>query len=111
MRLAEWLLLGLVTAGLVLVTPSFDLADQGTVGLVWGLVSGFSFAMLALTNRRAAAGMDPMQVACWQNAVVALVMLPFAVVHLPACTRWTGSGWRCWASSAPDCRTTCSSPA
>ncbi|AEE67537.1 membrane protein [Bordetella pertussis] len=83
-RLAEWLLLGLVTAGLVLVTPSFDLADQGTVGLVWGLVSGFSFAMLALTNRRAAAGMDPMQVACWQNAVVALVMLPFAVVHLPA---------------------------
>ena len=83
-RLAEWLLLGLVTAGLVLVTPSFDLADQGTIGLAWGLLSGLTFALLALSNRRSASGMDPMQVACWQNLVVALVMLPFAVGQLPA---------------------------
>ncbi len=84
MRLAEWLLLGLVTAGLVLVTPSFDLADQGTIGLAWGLLSGLTFALLALSNRRSASGMDPMQVACWQNLVVALVMLPFAAGQLPA---------------------------
>lgn len=84
MRLAEWLLLGLVTAGLVLVTPSFDLADQGTVGLAWGLLSGLTFALLALSNRRSASGMDPMQVACWQNLVVALVMLPFAAAQLPS---------------------------
>lgn len=82
-RLNEWLLLGLVTAGLVLVTPSFDLADQGTIGLAWGLLSGLAFALLALTNRRAASGMDPMQVACWQNIVVVLAMLPFAVDQLP----------------------------
>jgi drug/metabolite transporter (DMT)-like permease len=83
-RLAEWLLLGLVTPGLVLVTPSFDLADQGTIGLAWGILSGLTFALLALSNRRSASGMDPMQVACWQNVVVALVMVPFAVGQLPA---------------------------
>ncbi len=83
-RAAEWLVLALVTAGLVLVTPSFDFADQGTVGLAWGLLSGLSFALLALTNRRAASGMDPMQVACWQNAIVSLIVLPFAVDQLPA---------------------------
>ncbi|AKQ56253.1 DMT family transporter [Bordetella hinzii] len=83
-RTAEWLVLALVTAGLVLVTPSFDFADQGTVGLAWGLLSGLSFALLALTNRRAASGMDPMQVACWQNAIVSLIVLPFAVDQLPA---------------------------
>ncbi|CAB3737048.1 Uncharacterized inner membrane transporter yiJE [Achromobacter insolitus] len=82
-RATEWLLLGLVTAGLVLVTPAFNLADQGTIGLAWGLLSGLSFALLALSNRRSASGMDPMQVACWQNLVVALVMLPFAVSQLP----------------------------
>ncbi len=82
-RMAEWLVLALVTAGLVLVTPSFDFADQGTVGLAWGLLSGLSFALLALTNRRAASGMDPMQVACWQNAIVSLIVLPFAVGQLP----------------------------
>lgn len=83
-RAAEWMLLGLVTAGLVLVTPSFDFADQGTIGLAWGLLSGLTFALLALSNRRSASGMDPMQVACWQNVVVALVMVPFAVGQLPA---------------------------
>ncbi|OZI74368.1 DMT family transporter [Bordetella genomosp. 12] len=83
-RAAEWLVLGLVSAGLVLVTPSFDWADQGTVGLAWGLLSGLSFALLALSNRRAASGMDPMQVACWQNAIVSLIVLPFAVDQLPA---------------------------
>jgi len=83
-RLAEWLVLGLVTGGLVLVTPSFDLSDRGTVGLAWGLLSGLSFALLALTNRRAAAGMDPIQVACWQNTVVVLMLLPAAAAQLPA---------------------------
>lgn len=78
----EWLVLALVTVGLVLVTPAFDLADQGTIGLAWGLLSGLAFALLALTNRRAASGMDPMQVACWQNTIVALMLLPFAVDQL-----------------------------
>ncbi|MGE8603393.1 DMT family transporter [Bordetella trematum] len=78
----EWLVLALVTVGLVLVTPAFDLADQGTIGLAWGLLSGLAFALLALTNRRAASGMNPMQVACWQNTIVALMLLPFAVDQL-----------------------------
>jgi len=81
-RPAEWLLLGLVTAGLVLVTPSLDLSDSGTAGLAWGIASGLSFALLALANRRMAGGMDPMQVACGQNLVVALVTLPFAAGQL-----------------------------
>ena len=83
-RAGEWLLLGLVTAGLALVTPSFDLGDRGTVGLAWGVFSGLSFALLALVNRRAAAGMDPVQVACWQNLAVALIVAPWAGPQLAA---------------------------
>ena len=75
---SESLLLLLVTIGLVLVVPSFDLGDQGTVGLLWGLASGLSFALLAITNRRAARGIDAMQVAFWQNVVVALLVMAFA---------------------------------
>ena len=82
-RPAEWLVLGLVTLGLVLVTPSFDFADQGTVGLAWGILSGLSFALLALSNRRSTVGLDAMQVACGQNIVVVLAMLPFAASQLP----------------------------
>jgi len=79
---AEWAMLALVTVGLLLVTPSFDVSDRGVVGLLWGLVSGFSFAMLAVANRYAAAGIDALQVAAWQNLTVALLLLPFAAQPL-----------------------------
>jgi len=78
----ESMLLMMVTTGLVLVVPSFDLHDEGTVGLLWGLASGLSFALLAVANRRRTAGMNAMQVAFWQNVVVAVLMVPFAFSHL-----------------------------
>jgi len=84
---AEWIMVALVTLGLVLVTPSFDVQDPGLVGLAWGLASGLSFALLAVANRRAAAGIDALQVATWQNLTVTLLLLPFAAVslaHAPA---------------------------
>lgn len=81
-KAAEGLLLLLVSVGLVLVVPSFDLLDQGTVGLLWGLGSGLSFALLAIANRRAVRGMDALQVAFWQNVTVALLVAPFALHNL-----------------------------
>ena len=86
----EGMLLTLVTLGLVLVTPSFDFGDRGTAGLLWGVLSGLSFALLAMANRRGARGMDAMQLAFWQNAVVALALLPFAGSKLgaPSGTDW-----------------------
>lgn len=77
-KLAEWTLVALVVAGLVLVTPSFDFADAGTMGLLWGIGSGLAFALLALANRRFAGGLDSLQVAGWQNAIVVALTLPFA---------------------------------
>ncbi|WP_312931009.1 DMT family transporter [Pseudomonas sp.] len=77
----EGLLLLMVTAGLVLVVPSFDVFDKGTLGLLWGLGSGFAFALLAVANRRNSGRMNALQVAFWQNVVVALLMLPFAFDH------------------------------
>jgi len=81
---AEWTMVALVTMGLVLVTPSFNFSDQGAIGMIWGLASGLSFAMLAVANRHAAAGIDSLQVAGWQNLTVALVLLPFAATSMAA---------------------------
>lgn len=75
---AEWLILLLVTAGLVLVTPSFDFNDQATIGLAWAIASGLSFALFTVINRRAASHLTAYQVACWENLVVVLVTLPFS---------------------------------
>lgn len=93
---AEGTMLALVTLGLVLVTPSFDVSDQGTVGLLWGLASGLSFAGLAICNRRGNRGMDAIQVAFWQNLVVALLVLPLLGLGLAggaAAIDWASWFW------------------
>ena len=104
---AEGMMLSLVTLGLVLVTPSFDVGDQGTVGLLWGLASGLSFAGLAICNRRGNRGMDAIQVAFWQSLVVALLVLPLLglglappqIAHSQAPSSWvTGAAAIDWAS-------------
>lgn len=74
---AEITLLVMISAGLVLVTPAFDAADRNTVGLLWGVLSGFTFALLAVINRRASRGMDAIQVSLWQNLIVLLAVAPF----------------------------------
>ncbi|MDO7911924.1 DMT family transporter [Pseudomonas sp. 22-AL-CL-001] len=73
------LLLMLVSTGLVLVVPSLDLFDQGTLGLAWGLASGLAFAVLTVVNRRRDASMNALQVAFWQNVVVAALVGPLAL--------------------------------
>lgn len=68
----------LVTTGLVLVVPEFSLSNPTVHGLAWGLVSGFTFALLAVLNRRWAATRDAIDIAFWQNLFAAVALLPLA---------------------------------
>ena len=77
-RLNEVILVVLVSVGLILVTPSFDLASQATEGLLWAVGSGLLFSLLSLNNRANSGRMPAVQAAMWQNAVVAVCLLPFA---------------------------------
>lgn len=79
---AEWLRLLLVSLGLVLITPSFEWSDQGTEGLVWGVLSGAAFGVLAVLNRRKLRHVNAFQVAGIQNALVFLFLLPWAIPSL-----------------------------
>jgi drug/metabolite transporter (DMT)-like permease len=79
---AEWLRLWLVSLGLLLITPSFELSNLGTEGLLWGLLSGASFGVLAVLNRRYLVSVNAFAVAGLQNAVVFLVMSPWVVGSL-----------------------------
>jgi drug/metabolite transporter (DMT)-like permease len=80
----EWLRLICVTLGLILVTPSFDFSDAGTEGLLWGLLSGAGFGVLAVLNRRYLSNVDAFFVAGLQNLIVFLLLCPWAFPLLPA---------------------------
>ena len=82
-RANEILLVLAVSAGLILVTPTFDLASQATEGLLWAVASGLLFSLLSLNNRAHSGRLPAVQAALWQNAVVALCLLPFAAPGLP----------------------------
>jgi drug/metabolite transporter (DMT)-like permease len=72
-----------VTGGLGLLVPEFSLANPIVHGLAWGLVSGLTFALLAVMNRRWAAERPAADVALWQNLWAALVLAPLALVAGP----------------------------
>ncbi|WP_420232287.1 DMT family transporter [Pseudomonas sp. ABY48] len=76
-----WLVV-LVSVGLVLVTPNFDLASGATTGLLWAMFSGLLFSLLSLTNRAGSAHVPPVQAALCQNVVVGLCLLPMAAPQL-----------------------------
>ena len=86
----DWIRTFIVTAGLVLMTPSLDLADANTFGFMMGLASGFSFAAMAVFNSHLLAGVNPIRVARNQNVIVMLLMAAWA---LPALSALTPLSW------------------
>jgi drug/metabolite transporter (DMT)-like permease len=79
-RPSEWACAAIVAAGLVLLVPEFDLDNRVVRGVLWGMLSGFTFALLALGNRSLAGRRDAREIAFWQNATAAACLLPALLV-------------------------------
>lgn len=73
-----------VFAGIVLVVPDLNLANQVTLGAGYGILSGLTFALLAMMNRQNARQSDPMAVAFYQNLFAALFLVMPAVLTAEA---------------------------
>ncbi|UOO91092.1 DMT family transporter [Vitreoscilla massiliensis] len=87
----ELALIGLITLGLVLVTPSFNFANQGTVGLLWGIFSGVIYAVIAACNRVGAAKRQASSLqACWWQFFAITVVTAFAA---PQLAELSNMGW------------------
>jgi drug/metabolite transporter (DMT)-like permease len=68
----------LVTAGLVMLVPELSFHNPTVQGLAWGMVSGFTFALLAVMNRRWVGSRTPTDIVFWQNLLAAVALAPFA---------------------------------
>jgi len=77
----------LATLGLVALIPDFSWSSDVVRGLALGLVSAFTFALLAVRNRRLVEQMAPSRIALWQNLSAAICLAPIVafgpVVALP----------------------------
>lgn len=86
----DWGVAVLVVAGLVLTVPRFDWRDASFQGLAWGVLSGVTFAWLAVRNRRFAGALPARTIALWQNAFAAACLVP-VVLLWPGTAAWPGA--------------------
>ena len=77
LRRFDTLTAGAVVLGLILVVPSFDFRNHITQGAFWGIISGFTFAVLSILNRKYVGTYPPILIACYQNWMATLTLLPF----------------------------------
>ena len=68
----------LVTVGLVIVIPRFDVTDHITQGVLWGLLSAFSGAIATVLSRSSARLYPAVSVAFYQQLLAAACTVPFA---------------------------------
>jgi drug/metabolite transporter (DMT)-like permease len=74
----------LATLGLVAIVPALSWSSEATRGLALGVVSGFTFAWLAVRNRTFVATRPATAIALWQNVGAALCLVPVAFFAAPS---------------------------
>jgi drug/metabolite transporter (DMT)-like permease len=72
----EWVLAAIAMLGLMLIVPDFQLSNKVFQGVLWGVLAGATFALLAVCNRALASRRQPGEIAFWQNACAAVCLLP-----------------------------------
>lgn len=80
------ILAGIALAGVAVLAPHFDPHDRTTQGVLWGIASGFTFALLSLLNRKYVRQYASVTIALYQDAFAALALLPAAVLAWPGFT-------------------------
>lgn len=83
----------LVVLGVALVVPEYRLGSEVTLGAIWGLLSGLSFALLQLLNRGYRQHCAALTIAFQQNLFACLSLLTWiAITPLPKFDM-TGTDW------------------
>ncbi len=63
--------------GASLVVPKFEFGNEITQGVAWGLISGFTFALLSILNRRYVQAYPATVLALYEDAAAAVLLIPF----------------------------------
>ncbi|MCO6480508.1 MAG: EamA family transporter [Phaeodactylibacter sp.] len=71
-------------AGVALVIPEWRLGNNTTLGVFWGVLSGLSFALLSVLNRKYVRTYSSLQVAFYQDLMAFLLLLPFWFILKPS---------------------------
>ncbi|MBA1290399.1 DMT family transporter [Pseudomonas japonica] len=74
----DWAIIGLASLGLMLVGPAGGASHNALAGLGWGVLSGATYAGIAIANKRMNLQADGLHLSVWQMVGIVLALLPFA---------------------------------
>ena len=69
----------IILAGVVITIPEFSLENHTFLGILVGMVSALSYAILTLINKSMAAKVTSMATAFYEQATAAIALLPFMI--------------------------------
>ena len=77
--------LGLI-AGVLITVPEFSFSNETTLGILWGMLSSLTYALLTLCNRRLASSYPGTWVSFREQSFAALLLLPLLLLRREAVT-------------------------
>jgi drug/metabolite transporter (DMT)-like permease len=82
-ELKDVLIAFVAVVGVALVIPEFEIKNSVTQGALWGIASGFTFALLSIMNRKYVKEYSSIIVAFYQDSIATVVLLPFLFLAAP----------------------------
>lgn len=71
------ILLALITfLGILLIVPNFNVGNNMTQGVIWGTISGFTFSLLTIVNRKYVKEYSSLTLAFYQDGFAAIFLIP-----------------------------------
>jgi drug/metabolite transporter (DMT)-like permease len=86
LRGTDAVLAAVALSGVSILVPTFHAGDRTTQGVLWGVISGLSFALLSLLNRRYVRQHSGILLALYQDGFAALALIPFVLPRWPSLT-------------------------
>lgn len=84
MRVSDIVCALIMLAGVGFIVDDFSLDGTMAQGVLWGLLSAFTYALLSLANRRFSSGYPASLVSFYEQAIATVVLLPALFVFKPA---------------------------
>lgn len=69
--------------GVLLVIPNLEISNNITQGALWGILSGFTYAILSVLNRKYVSEYSSLVIAFYEQAVATIILIPFVFLYKP----------------------------
>ncbi|MDY9921047.1 MAG: DMT family transporter [Synergistota bacterium] len=76
----------LMFVGVILIVPEFDLSNNLTIGVIWGMFACLTFSVMSLLNRKLAANYTGSVITFYEQATATIVLLPILLFYKPEMT-------------------------